>query len=220
MNCEIQRLAKNIRYRILIINGEQYILDMERSFWKIIFPFLFWLVPSQIFKVEDKAIVEQLKTAKKEKAESSLIISLGGGAYALGILLTPLMGYFEIPSSPMVNIMLLIPVLITVALLYFSISYKRKKKLENVIKLERLPQYVLWIRPSSIKLVFKFLVAYIFLLGFVLLSFLLYIQTGNVMVIIITSGLLFLLLLASRVTVDEGYTTIKFKDYKKFRFSE
>lgn len=77
MNCEIQRLAKNIRYRILIINGEQYILDMERSFWKIIFPFLFWLVPSQIFKVEDQAIVEQLKTAKKEKAESSLIISLG-----------------------------------------------------------------------------------------------------------------------------------------------
>ncbi|WP_040981887.1 DUF443 family protein [Oceanobacillus jeddahense] len=215
MNCEVQRLAKNIRYRILIINGEQYILDMERSFWKIIFPLLFWLAPSPVFKVEDHAIVEQLKTEKKEKAESSLVISLGGGGYAIGILLTPLMDYFEIPSSPMVNIMLLIPVLITIALLYFSISYKRKKKLENVIKLERLPQYVLWIRLSSMKLIFKFLAAYIFLLGFVLLSFLLYIQTGNVMVLITTSGLLFLLLLASRVTVDEGHTSVRFKGYKK-----
>ncbi|BAC13279.1 hypothetical conserved protein [Oceanobacillus iheyensis HTE831] len=67
MDCEIQHLDKNMRYRILIINGEQYILDMERSVWKIIFPILFWLIPSPVFKVEDQDIVEQLKTAKKEK---------------------------------------------------------------------------------------------------------------------------------------------------------
>lgn len=133
MNCEVQHLAKNIRYRIIIINGEYYILDMERSFWKIIFPFLFFLIPSPIFKVEDQDIVERLKTKKKEKMGSSLAISLGGIAYAIGILLAPLTSYFDISSSPLVNVILLTPVLLIVGFLYFSISRNHKKELENVI---------------------------------------------------------------------------------------
>ncbi|GIO23664.1 DUF443 domain-containing protein [Oceanobacillus sp. J11TS1] len=215
MNCEVRHLAKNMRYRILIIDGEQYILDMERSLWKIIFPFLFWLVPSQIFKIEDQSIVEQLKTTKKEKVGSSSVISLGGFAYAIGILLTPLMDYFEIPSSPVVNIVLLILALASVAFLYFSISHRRKKALNNVVELEALPRNKLWIQPSSTKLVIKFFTAYIFILGFILFGFLMYIQTGNIMVLIIASGFFFVLFIANRVTVDEGHTTVKFKDEKK-----
>ncbi|MFD1414123.1 DUF443 family protein [Oceanobacillus jeddahense] len=212
MNCEVQHLAKNIRYRILVINNEHYILDMERSFWKIIFPFLFWIVPSAIFKVEDQDIMEQLKTEKKEKAGSSTIISLGGFAYAIGILLSSLTGYFEIPSSPLVNILLLTPVLIIVGFIYFAISHKRKKKMEDIIKPERLPKYILWIRPSSIKHVLKFIFAYILLLGIFILIFLLYIESSNIMILIITSGFFFVLLIANRITVEEGYTTVKFKD--------
>ncbi|WP_077596338.1 DUF443 family protein [Oceanobacillus kimchii] len=215
MNCEVQHLDKNMRYRILIINGEHYILDMERSFWKIIFPFLFWMLPSTVFKVDDPDIVKQLKTEVKEKSAGSLAVSLGGIAYAIGILLAPLMGYFNIISTSLVNIIVLIFVLFMVAFLYFSINRKRKEKLENVIKLETLSKHVLWVLPSSIKHVFKFLVAYIFLLVFELLGFLAYIQTGNVMVLIIASGLLFILLPINRVTVEEGYTTVRFKDYGK-----
>ncbi|WP_419893667.1 DUF443 family protein [Oceanobacillus kimchii] len=215
MNCEVQHLDKNMRYRILIINGEHYILDMERSFWKIIFPFLFWMLPSTVFKVDDPDIVKQLKTEVKEKSAGSLAVSLGGIAYAIGILLAPLMGYFNIISTSLVNIIVLIFVLFMVAFLYFSINRKRKEKLENVIKLETLSKHVLWVLPSSIKHVFKFLVAYIFLLVFELLGFLAYIQTDNVMVLIIASGLLFILLPINRVTVEEGYTTVRFKDYGK-----
>lgn len=70
MNCEVQRLEDNIRYRILIINEEQYVLDMEQSFWKIIFPFLFWMLPSTVYKVEDPFILEQLKKPNKEKNQA------------------------------------------------------------------------------------------------------------------------------------------------------
>lgn len=59
MNCEVQHLAENIRYRILIIYGEQYILDMERFFWEIIFPFLFCTLPSPIFKVENQRVLRK-----------------------------------------------------------------------------------------------------------------------------------------------------------------
>src|SRR5690625_163058 len=121
MNCEVQHLEKNIRYRILIINGEQYILDMERSFWKTIFPFFNWILPSTAFKVEDTSIVEQLKEPNKEKIGGSWV-SLAGIGYFLGVLLAPLMGYFEIPMSPLINAMLLVLVLILVAIFYMSMS--------------------------------------------------------------------------------------------------
>ncbi|MFD1335884.1 DUF443 family protein [Oceanobacillus iheyensis] len=215
MDCEIQHLDKNMRYRILIINGEQYILDMERSVWKIIFPILFWLIPSPVFKVEDQDIVEQLKTAKKEKKESSWIISLGGFGYAIGILLTPLMDYFNFPISLFINIILLILVLGLTAFLYFSISYQRKKKLYNVVELEGLPRNQLRIQPSSAKHVFKFIAAYTFLIGFIILGFGTYIDTGNIAILMISSGFFFLLLLANRPTVEEGHTTVKFKEYEK-----
>ncbi|MEC5425185.1 DUF443 family protein [Virgibacillus sp. C22-A2] len=210
MNCEVQHLENYIRYRILIINGEQYILDMERSFWKILFPFFVWIVPSTIFKVNDPAIIEQLKESKNEKAGSSQLVFLAGFAYVLGILLTPLMNYFEISVSPLVNILLLFIALLLVALLYLSISHKRKKKLENVVILEQLSKHVVRIRPRSNKQVFKLLAAYTWLIMLDVFFFLGYIQTRNLMVLIVASGLLFGILLACRITVEEGHTTVKF----------
>ncbi|MEC5425184.1 DUF443 family protein [Virgibacillus sp. C22-A2] len=212
MNCEVQRLKDNIRYRILIINGEQYILDMERSFWKIVFPFLFWVLPSTVFKVDDPAIVEQLKEPKREKTGSSVLISLAGIAYLIGILLAPLMEYFNISMTPVASTMLLVLLLILVAVLYLSISHKRKKELYDVVELETLQKDKLWIRPKSIKHIFKVLVVYIWFLGFVLLGSVAYLQTGNIMALIIGTGILFIVSLVSRITVEEGFTTIKFID--------
>ncbi|WP_077596333.1 DUF443 family protein [Oceanobacillus kimchii] len=215
MNCEVQHLDKNIRYRILIINGEQYILDMERSFWKIIFPFLFWLTPSPVFKVEDQVIVEQLKEEKKEKLESSWAMSLIGVSYVLGLLLVPLMNYFEVPLPLFVNIILLVFSLILVALLYYFISQNRQKKLYDIVKLEILQKSTICIRPSSSKQVFKLIVSYLFLIVFNIFLLVGYIETHNIMLLFGLSGFTFLLLLTNRVTIEEGYTTMRFKDYEK-----
>ncbi|MEC5425183.1 DUF443 family protein [Virgibacillus sp. C22-A2] len=215
LNCEVQRLENNIRYRILIINGEQYILDMERSFWKIIFPFFVWMLPNKVYKVENSSIVEQLKEPNKEKVGSSWVVSLAGISYFLGILLAPLMDYFEIPISPLVNIMLLIISLNLVVLLYLSISHNRKKKLESTVKLEMFPKHALCIRPKSKKQVFTLLAAYIWLLGFDVFIFMGYVVSRNIMLLIIASGLLFLLLLLGRITVEECHTTIRFKNLKR-----
>jgi len=68
----------------------------------------------------------------------------------LGILLTPLMDYFEVQSSPLVNVLLLMVALIFVAILYLSISRTRKNKLIDVIELEMLQKHELLIRPKSI----------------------------------------------------------------------
>lgn len=211
MNCEVQRLDNNMRYRILIINGEQYILDMERSFWRIIFPFFVWMLPNKVFKVEDASITERLKEPNREKVGGAWVSSLVGISYFLGILLAPLMDYFEIPISPLVNVTLLIISLALVVLLYLSMSRHRKKKLENVIEIEMLPEHELWIRPKSKKQLFTLLAAYVWLLGFDVFIFAGYVVSRNIMLLIIASSLLFLLLLLNRITVEEGHTTVKFK---------
>lgn len=215
MNCEVQHVTENIRYRILIIDEEPYILDMGRSFWKIIFPFFFWMSPNPVFKIGNQAIMEQLKTPKKGKASSSKLVFLAGIAYFLGTLLAPLMEYFEVPISPFFSGIALFFALILVAFLHFSINHKRKSKLYNVVEIETLPENKLWIRPGSTKQVFKVLLIYLWLLAIVLFSFLFYFESKNLMVLIISSGILFMVLLTSRITVEEGQTTVKFKDYKR-----
>lgn len=210
MDCEIQHVENNIRYRVLNINGERYILDMERSFWKILFPFFYWVFPHSVFKIEDLDIVKQLKTSKREKSSSSRIVLFTGVAYVLGILLTPLMDYFEIFTSPLVNVLLLILSLILVVLFYLSISHNRKKNLESVVKLEILPKRVLKIKPKSKKQVFTLTVAYIWLLGIDGFIFAGFVVSRNIMLLIIASGLFFLLLLLGRITVEEGYTSVEF----------
>lgn len=214
MNCEVQHLEKNIRYRILIINGEQYILDMERSFWKTVFPFFNWVLPSTVFKVENSSIVERLKEPNKEKVRGGWGTSLAGIGYFLGILLAPLMGYFEIPMSPLVNTMLLVLALIFVTILYMSMSNRRKKKLETVVDLDELSRRELRILPSSKKQVFKLLAAFLWFVVFNGFFLAVYIVSGNIMVLFGVSFFFFIYLLASRVTVEEGHTTVKFKDLK------
>ena len=129
----------------------------------------------------------------------------------LGILLTPLMDYFEVQSSPLVNVLLLIVALIFVATLYLSISRVRKKKLIDVIELETLQKHELLIRPKSIKHIFKVSFVFIWFLGLSLFFFLAFIESRNIMVLIIASFMFFIYLLSSRITVEEGRTTIKFK---------
>lgn len=212
MNCEIQHLTENIRYRILFIDGEYYILDVEQSFWEIIFPFLFWMLPSPVFKVEDQTIVEQLKAPKTEKRGGTFLVFLGIFAFVLGKLLTPLMDYFEIRSSPLVDILLFIIALILVTSLYYSISNKRKKRLYDIVQLETCQQYELWIRPASTKQIFKLLVFYTMFFVLTVLGFVIYFLSGNLMMLIIDSGLLFSLLFGIRIPAEEGHTKVKFKD--------
>ena|SRR5699024_393571 len=211
MTGEVKHLANNERYRILKIDGETYIMDIEGSFWKIIFPFLFWLLPNHVFKVNNQALVEQLQTEKMERTGVSGRASIIGAAYAGGVFLSPLMNYFGVPMPPLVNMALLILALILVGLLYFTFSRIRKKKMYDVVELEGLPGDKLRILPSSIKQVLNVLFSYIVLLGISVFFFLGYVESENIMVLIITSGLLLGFLMVNRKAVQEGTATVKFK---------
>lgn len=129
MTGEVKHLANNERYRILLIDGETYIIDIERSFWKIIFPFLFWLLPNSVFLVKDQDLVERIQIEKVKKKEVSGRTSLIGVAYAGGMLLYPLLEYFHVPMPPLINLGMLGFALLFVCLLYLTFRHNRKKKL-------------------------------------------------------------------------------------------
>ncbi|MGY0691198.1 DUF443 family protein [Virgibacillus sp. FSP13] len=76
MKCNIQRVAKNPRYRILIIDGEQFILDIWGSFWKIVFPFFFWMLPNSVFKIDDPDIAEKLTKSEVKQSNIGMGVAL------------------------------------------------------------------------------------------------------------------------------------------------
>lgn len=215
MNCEVQHLNKNMRYRILIINEEYYILDMERSFWKVIFPFFFWMFPSPVYKVEDRIIIDQLKGPKIGKPDKFRLASLGGFGYGIGVLLVPAMYYFDTSISFLFSMILLVFSLVLVVILNLFISYKRKKNLYDVVELSTLQRAKLWIHPSSFKHILKVLAGYIWFLALSILFFIGFIKSQNTMLLFIASCVCFMLLLAIRATVQEGHTTVKFKRSEK-----
>lgn len=136
MNCVVEQLEKNMHYRLLHINGEHYILDMERSLLKIIFPFLFWILPSTAFKIDNQATVDKLRESNREETRKPAMLPLAGFGYFVGILLAPLMAYFEISTGLLTNLLSVVLTLIFVALIFFTISHQNKKKLYDVVNLE------------------------------------------------------------------------------------
>lgn len=211
MTGKVQHLANNERYRLLTIDGETYIMDIESPFWKVVFPFFFWLFPNRIFKVEKGSVIERLKTEKMKGKGSSFFILVTGLSYTGGILLVPLMDYFNVSISSTTIITLLVFAVILVILLYLLVSHYRKRKLYNVLELDVLPQSKLWIRPSSVGHLVNVLFSYIFFLGASVFMFSGYIVTENIMMLAISSLMLFVLLMVNRKVVKEGNLAVKFR---------
>ncbi|WP_449354445.1 DUF443 domain-containing protein [Virgibacillus natechei] len=216
MNCEVHGVYKNLRYRILVIDDQIYILDLGRSIWKIVFPFFFWMFPNTIFKVENHETVEKLRAPEVKQTSTGGIGILGGGiAVLIANLLRPLTDYFDIQSSSFVNSIIVMISVIMLVSLRFYINHLNKKNLYKVVNLEQLSTERLWIRPKPFKHFSLVLGMYLFFLAFTVMLFVAFIEFPNVMILFITMILLLFVLFASSITVAVGYTTVKFKGGKK-----
>ncbi len=67
MECKVQGVYMNLRYRILCIGDERFILDMGDSFWKIIFPILYWILPNTAYKIDNQEMIEKIKVPGVER---------------------------------------------------------------------------------------------------------------------------------------------------------
>ncbi|GAE32067.1 DUF443 domain-containing protein [Halalkalibacter hemicellulosilyticus] len=211
MKCEVQK-AMNIRFRILKIEGNTYILDMSQSIWKIVFPFLTWIIPLTIYKVDGEEINKKLQFSTTEPKKNNIsILLLAGIGIALGNLLTALTDYFYIQSTMVVNSIIAGIVMGIIIAVRFVLSNRNKKNFYQRVAPNVLSRERIWIRPKSFKHFIQALFGYIFFLVFFIAMFVLFITDGNIMLIISATIFALALSVIDVLYVVEGHTTVKFK---------
>ncbi|MFD1414127.1 DUF443 family protein [Oceanobacillus jeddahense] len=212
MKCTVRRTAKNLRYRILTIKGENYILDMGgASLWKMLFPFFYWLLPNRVYKVENPEIVEQLAapTVNEKMGSSQFLWTIV--ASVIASMLSPLANYFEIDIPIYVNVIIVGVIIVLMIFLIFSLSRMFKKRMYQIINLRQLSKGYLWIMPVPFR--FVFIVTFMYVAGFGLgiMGTVAYIEYGNWLILLFSMILIFVgIVIPSLTTIIEGNTRVAF----------
>lgn len=119
MDSKVEKIQKSLRYRLIIRNGEYYILDIERGVWAIFLPFLVWILPQKMYQVEKEKIENLDRTILKPQSEYSHIQWFSVGmALLLAPLVDPLFSAI-LPTPSWINLALMI--LYTVILLFLRL---------------------------------------------------------------------------------------------------
>ncbi|GIO23657.1 DUF443 family protein [Oceanobacillus sp. J11TS1] len=211
MQCKVQKIYKNTRYRILSIEGQTYILDMSQSIWKILFPFLTWLLPNTVYRVDEKEFNEKIRIFQDESTEKRSPLIIGLASVSAGSLLTPLSIYLELGTPPLINFFLNITAILLLFILRSYLSNQNKQKLKDKLQLNKSAEKRIWIRPNTFKSCMGCLMSYLFLLFIGIFSFLAFMEYGNLILLICSSMMFGFVFIANAATVVEGTTKIKFK---------
>ncbi|MEC2158236.1 DUF443 family protein [Virgibacillus halodenitrificans] len=211
VNCVVEFVNKNMRYNLLTINEETYIFDKDRSFWVFFFPFAIWLTSYSVFKIDEKSKIDQLKNPKDSQFKSGLFSVFGVGlSILLANLLRPIMDYFNIQMTALFTYSILLFAFIIIISIRKYLSKVNKKSLCNIIEVEKLKLEKIRIRPKSVNHFLKFLFSYLFILAFNILSVALFIEFGNMMILLFFMIFALVLFIFNIATVVPGRTKIKF----------
>src|SRR5690625_3889634 len=205
VDCEVRFTAMpmRLRYKILTINQDNYIIDSDKPLWVLLFPFFYWLIPHTVYKIEDEEALQQIKSPKAKQSKHSYgsIFVAGGISVVAANLLTPLMYYFNIPMATLVKFLMLF---LFIGLAVFVRLYMSKVNQENgeiIVKLAQLPTEKLRIRPQSWQYLLMYILFHLFFLALAVLSYLMFVDLRNVIALLLLVFLIFVLLLANILTM-------------------
>jgi len=208
VDCEVRFTAMpmRLRYKILTINQDNYIIDSDKPLWVLLFPFFYWLIPHTVYKIEDEEALQQIKSPKAKQSKHSYgsIFVAGGISVVAANLLTPLMYYFNIPMATLVKFLMLFLFIGLAVFVRLYMSKVNQINAENIVKLAQLSTKRLWIRPQSWQYLLKHTFFYLFFMTLAVSFVLGYIDFGNIMLLIFSMLIIFVLLLANILTMIEG----------------
>src|SRR5690625_7358237 len=103
-------MPMRLRYKILTINQDHYIIDSDKPLWVLLFPFFYWLIPHTVYKIEDEEVLQQIKAPEVELPKRRYgRKSIAGRISVVGAnLLTSLRYYFTIPVTMTIKILIFI----------------------------------------------------------------------------------------------------------------
>lgn len=212
---EVHHIHKNTRYRIINVNGNSYIFDLDRPFLVFFFPFLNWIKTHTIYRITDMAKLEQLRTVEsRSKIGFGIAMFTGGLSVFLANLLEPLIFQMVIQTPTFINYFLLIFFSIVVIFYRFKLSERNKMKVLSVVQLDNLEKKRISIKPQSIKHFCLILSMYLMVLLFLLVSIFIFIKFNNYFFLFASILILFFLLILNASTLALGKNNIKIYNNK------
>ncbi|MCR6109797.1 DUF443 family protein [Bacillus sp. A301a_S52] len=203
MTSEIKRIKKNLTYRIVTIDGEHYLMDTGTPFWKGLFPYSFWLFSHPAYKLHNGKVLDEVPETSDGLWKTLAIGSVGGGS---AFFLTPLVEYFDMPTSSLINGLILLLSLIVILFTRLFYSKQNKEKIDKIVDLTQLEMKKLIIRPS-IPYFLGFTLLYIIFLGLSVLFVGMFIVYGNIIALCCSMYLFFFVLIFNigNVIPDKTY---------------
>ncbi|PTH58537.1 DUF443 family protein [Staphylococcus agnetis] len=112
----IDDVKHNVRYKLLHVNNEFYLIDLQKNILSYVFPMINWF-PKSCYKIDSEAYEKLLNRGVYKKSNTSMIM---GCIVLFSVLLRPLLNYVYAPISLFVGVsMVLVALTLTVILQIF-----------------------------------------------------------------------------------------------------
>ncbi|EJO5346906.1 DUF443 family protein [Clostridium botulinum] len=213
--CIVERVYKSLRYRIMLFKNNYYVLDVDKPYVVLIFPFLFWILPHKVYKISAK-FAEELKVPKHLKQnfdkKKNLVKTVSFSMLGIMQILRVLTDNFGISNlntniSRDINIVIAVFSLIICIILRVYLGNLASSKLKSKLDLEETK--IIKIRPLSLKSEIKMNFLYVFLITFDFLFFIGYVDYGNMFMLLGWIVFGYMTLIWSQTNVREDACYIK-----------
>lgn len=212
MRGEIRRLKGNLRYRILNINEDYYLIDTGSSPWKALAPLLFWIFSNPGYKIDKETALELLTNEQVKPFKSSIYGVIGAGiAISFSGFLTSITDRLNINSSSLMNIIITILMVILTISTFLFILRKLKKNVEKNINYTELPKYKIRISLPKISHLITISIISLFFAAFSFAALVAFVQDSNLFILLVGIIMLLLFLFLGGIAIDHGKYKVKFK---------
>ncbi|UJW56914.1 DUF443 family protein [Bacillus sp. A116_S68] len=192
-------MKKKLRYRVVTIKGDHYLIDTGYPFWKGLLPYSFWLFPQTSFRFKDEKVLSELEIAKNEG--SGKVTTLTGIGVGLSFFLRPIMDYLNMPTSKILNGTILLFALTVIFFLHFYYNRLNKENLTKILDVKQLKTEKLVIRPKSISHFVIYTFLYTVIVGLSILFVTGFIESGNIILLLCCMSFFYLMLFCSAIMV-------------------
>src|SRR5699024_4720094 len=148
---EVERPNKNIRYKLVNVEGEYYILDQDRPIWLVLFPFAYWFKSHIVYQI-NQATYEKLKQPdEKKRGKWEMILPIAFISPVLGRILASKAERYDYLIPSMFSAVLLIVFIIATISIRIYVHQTCLKKTDKITGgLEMLPKRKIKIRPKEL----------------------------------------------------------------------
>src|SRR5699024_4970133 len=212
---EVERPNKNIRFKLVNVEDEYYILDQDRPIWLILFPFAYWFKSHIVYQI-NQATYEKLKQPdEKKRSKWEMILPVAFISPFLGRVLASKAERYDHLIPSMVSVILLIVFIIVTIGIRIYVHQKCFKKTDKITGgLEMIPKRKIKIRPKKLSNYLIATLAYVLCLSFSILAGVAIINYNNppLLLVLVVAGIIFLI--SNTLFINIGDAKIKYLENK------